>query len=104
MRVALFVTCVNDAALPGSTAVATVRLLERLGVEVDFPAAQTCCGQPQFNTGYRHETEPLVRRYGPRLRGLRLRGHPVGLLRGDGPRQLPADRRERAAPRAATTG
>ncbi|MFC7887199.1 (Fe-S)-binding protein [Streptomyces sp. NPDC057376] len=63
MRVALFATCVNDAVYP-STAVATVRLLERLGVQVDFPAAQTCCGQPQFNTGYRRETEPLVRRMG----------------------------------------
>lgn len=61
MRVALFVTCVNDAVYP-STGIATVRLLERLGVEVDFPEAQTCCGQPQFNTGYRAETEPLVRR------------------------------------------
>ncbi|MCX4820734.1 (Fe-S)-binding protein [Streptomyces sp. NBC_01142] len=61
MRVALFVTCVNDALYP-ATGIATVRLLERLGVEVHFPAAQTCCGQPQFNTGYRRETEPLVRR------------------------------------------
>ncbi|MFE7773682.1 (Fe-S)-binding protein [Streptomyces sp. NPDC057445] len=61
MRVALFVTCVNDAVYP-STGVATVRLLERLGVDVDFPAGQTCCGQPQFNTGYRHDAEPLVRR------------------------------------------
>ncbi|MGW0120470.1 (Fe-S)-binding protein [Streptomyces sp. NPDC003327] len=61
MRVALFATCVNDAVYP-STAVATVRLLERLGVDVDFPAGQTCCGQPQYNTGYRRETEPLVRR------------------------------------------
>ncbi|MER6910096.1 (Fe-S)-binding protein [Streptomyces sp. NPDC000594] len=61
MRVALFVTCVNDALHP-STGIATVRLLERLGVEVDFPEEQTCCGQPQFNTGYRRETAPLVRR------------------------------------------
>ncbi|MFJ8110967.1 (Fe-S)-binding protein [Streptomyces sp. NPDC096132] len=61
MRVALFATCVNDAVYP-STAIATVKLLERLGVEVDFPSTQTCCGQPQFNTGYRRETEPLVRR------------------------------------------
>ncbi|TXS32424.1 hypothetical protein EAO71_04305 [Streptomyces sp. ms191] len=38
------------------------RILERLGVDVDFPAAQTCCGQPQYNTGYRRETAPLVRR------------------------------------------
>ncbi|WKX68672.1 (Fe-S)-binding protein [Streptomyces sp. XD-27] len=62
MRVALFVTCVNDTLYP-ETGRAVVTLLERLGVEVDFPAAQTCCGQPQFNTGYRHLTEPLVRRY-----------------------------------------
>ncbi|MGV9292314.1 (Fe-S)-binding protein [Streptomyces sp. NPDC003719] len=61
MRVALFATCVNDALYP-STAIATVKVLERLGVAVDFPAAQTCCGQPQYNTGYRRETEPLVRR------------------------------------------
>ncbi|OEJ28309.1 Fe-S oxidoreductase [Streptomyces agglomeratus] len=62
MRVALFVTCVNDTLYP-RTGQAVVRLLERLGVEVDFPQPQTCCGQPQFNTGYRHETEPLVRRF-----------------------------------------
>ncbi|MFF9867277.1 MULTISPECIES: (Fe-S)-binding protein [unclassified Streptomyces] len=61
MRVALFVTCVNDAVYP-ATGIATVRLLRRLGVEVDFPAEQTCCGQPQYNTGYRRETLPLVRR------------------------------------------
>ncbi|WP_433892691.1 (Fe-S)-binding protein [Streptomyces sp. CA-111067] len=61
MRVGLFVTCVNDALYP-RTGVAVVRLLERLGVEVDFPAAQTCCGQPQYNTGYRHATEPMVHR------------------------------------------
>ncbi|MGI5516110.1 (Fe-S)-binding protein [Streptomyces sp. CA-106131] len=61
MRVALFLTCVNDALFP-RTGQAVVSLLERLGVEVDFPLAQTCCGQPQYNTGYRRTTEPLVRR------------------------------------------
>ncbi|MEU8892616.1 (Fe-S)-binding protein [Streptomyces sp. NPDC048442] len=61
MRVALFVTCVNDAVFP-ATGIAVVKLLERLGVQVDFPAAQTCCGQPQYNTGYRRDTEPLMRR------------------------------------------
>ena len=61
MRVALFATCVNDALYP-DTAIATVRLLERLGVEIDFPAAQTCCGQAQYNTGYREQAEPLVAR------------------------------------------
>ncbi|GHE25782.1 (Fe-S)-binding protein [Streptomyces vinaceus] len=61
MRAALFVTCVNDALYP-RTGIAVVRLLERLGVAVDFPAAQSCCGQPQYNSGYRRESEPLLRR------------------------------------------
>ncbi|MFC6065965.1 (Fe-S)-binding protein [Streptomyces ochraceiscleroticus] len=62
MRVALFVTCINDTLYP-RTGRAVVTLLERLGVEVGFPAEQSCCGQPQFNTGYRHATEPLALRY-----------------------------------------
>ncbi|MFE2026079.1 (Fe-S)-binding protein [Streptomyces hygroscopicus] len=68
MRVALFITCVNDTLYP-RTGQAVVTLLERLGVQVGFPDAQSCCGQPQFNTGYRHETEPLVRRYAAAFRG-----------------------------------
>jgi L-lactate dehydrogenase complex protein LldE len=62
VRVSLFVTCLGDTLFP-DTARATVRLLERLGVEVDFPAAQTCCGQMHINTGYGHEAQPLVRRF-----------------------------------------
>ena len=62
MRVALFVTCVNDTLYP-ETGKAVVHLLERLGVEVDFPMGQTCCGQPQYNTGYRRLAEPLAQRY-----------------------------------------
>ena len=50
MRVALQITCVNDAMFP-DTGKAVVRLLRRLGVDVDFPGAQTCCGQPMVNTG-----------------------------------------------------
>ncbi|WP_259453192.1 (Fe-S)-binding protein [Streptomyces ginkgonis] len=68
MRVALFLTCVNDTLYP-ATGRAVVRLLERLGVEVDFPVEQSCCGQPQFNTGYRHASEPLVRRYARAFEG-----------------------------------
>src|SRR5688500_13135931 len=45
------------------TGKAVVRLLRRLGVEVDFPAAQTCCGQPMVNTGYLDEAVPVVRTY-----------------------------------------
>ncbi|MFC4912646.1 (Fe-S)-binding protein [Actinomadura gamaensis] len=63
MRVALFVTCVNDTLFPG-TGRATVRLLERLGCRVEFPEAQTCCGQMHFNTGYRDDARPLAERVG----------------------------------------
>jgi L-lactate dehydrogenase complex protein LldE len=62
VRVALFITCINDTLYP-RTGQAVVTLLERLGVEVAFPQAQSCCGQPQFNTGYRSEAAPLARRY-----------------------------------------
>ncbi|MEV0694608.1 (Fe-S)-binding protein [Streptomyces sp. NPDC050388] len=62
MRVALFVTCVNDTLYP-RTGRAVVALLSRLGVQVDFPLQQTCCGQAHYNTGYRHLTEPFARGY-----------------------------------------
>ncbi|GAA2485368.1 MULTISPECIES: (Fe-S)-binding protein [Actinomycetes] len=62
MRVALFLTCVNDTLYP-ETGKAVVKLLARLGVEVEFPMGQTCCGQAHYNTGYRHEAEPLARRF-----------------------------------------
>jgi L-lactate dehydrogenase complex protein LldE len=62
VRAALFITCFNDTMFPG-TGRAVVTLLERLGVHVEFPMEQTCCGQMHFNTGYRAETVPLVRRF-----------------------------------------
>ncbi len=58
-RVALFVTCLADTLFP-DVGKATVRVLERLGVEVIFPAAQTCCGQAHINTGYVRDALPLV--------------------------------------------
>ncbi|QKW10051.1 (Fe-S)-binding protein [Streptomyces sp. NA04227] len=62
MRIALFLTCFNDTVYP-QTGKAVVRLLRRLGHEVDFPPAQTCCGQMHFNTGYRPEIVPMLRRF-----------------------------------------
>jgi L-lactate dehydrogenase complex protein LldE len=62
MRIALFVPCLNDAMFP-EAAIATVRVLERLGYEVEYPAAQTCCGQLHFNTGYQQEAVSLARRF-----------------------------------------
>jgi L-lactate dehydrogenase complex protein LldE len=61
-RVALFVTCLADTLFP-DVGRATVTVLERLGVEVDFPAAQTCCGQAHVNTGYQREALPLVEHF-----------------------------------------
>ncbi len=61
-RASLFITCFNDTLFP-ETGKAVVELLERLGVEVDFPFEQTCCGQMHFNTGYARQTVPLVRRF-----------------------------------------
>jgi L-lactate dehydrogenase complex protein LldE len=54
------VTCLGDALFP-DVGVATVRLLRRLGVTVDFPRAQTCCGQPHFNGGYQRDARDLAR-------------------------------------------
>jgi len=62
VRVALFVTCFNDTLFP-DTGKAVVRLLERLGHEVEFPEEQTCCGQMHLNTGYRREAASLARRF-----------------------------------------
>src|SRR6478672_670630 len=68
MRVALFVTCLGDTLYPG-VGKATVAVLERLGVEVDFPPAQTCCGQMHFNSGYRRECVPLARSFAETFAG-----------------------------------
>jgi L-lactate dehydrogenase complex protein LldE len=62
MKVALMVTCINDAMFP-ETGKAVVRLLRRLGVEVEFPSSQTCCAQPMVNTGYLDEAVPVVRNF-----------------------------------------
>lgn len=60
MRVSLLITCLGDALFP-DVGVATVRLLRRIGVTVDFPEAQTCCGQPHFNGGYHDEAREIAR-------------------------------------------
>lgn len=62
MRVALFVTCVNDGLFP-ATPQAVVKVLERLGHQVVFPTEQTCCGQMHLNAGYRREGLQLAKRF-----------------------------------------
>src|SRR5206468_988596 len=62
MRASLFITCYNDTLFP-ETGRAVVRLLERLGVQLEFRAAQTCCGQMHANTGFRNEAFCQARRF-----------------------------------------
>lgn len=62
MRIALFATCIVDAMYP-RVAVATVRLLERLGHEVVFPEGQGCCSQMHVNSGYFDDALPIVRNH-----------------------------------------
>jgi L-lactate dehydrogenase complex protein LldE len=68
LRVALFITCYNDTLFP-DTGKAVVRVLERLGHTVEFPAEQTCCGQMHYNTGYQAEAMPLLERFVAQFRG-----------------------------------
>jgi L-lactate dehydrogenase complex protein LldE len=61
-RVALFVPCYIDQFYP-QVGMATVELLEKYGCQVEFPEAQTCCGQPMANTGCVNEAQPLAKRF-----------------------------------------
>ncbi|WP_419997956.1 (Fe-S)-binding protein [Streptomyces boninensis] len=81
MRIALFITCFNDTMFP-DTGKAVVRLLERLGHTVDFPAGQACCGQMHFNTGYRREAKPMVGRFAEAFAGYEAVVTPSGSCAG----------------------
>ncbi len=62
MKVALFIPCYVDQFYP-QVGLATVAVLEHFGVDHDFPADQTCCGQPMANSGYSEQARPLAERY-----------------------------------------
>lgn len=62
MRVALFSTCIGDALFPDAHK-ATALILARLGCDIVYPEAQTCCGQMHINTGYQKEAVPIIRTY-----------------------------------------
>jgi L-lactate dehydrogenase complex protein LldE len=61
--VALFVPCFIDVVYP-AVGKAVVSVFERLGVKLEYPAAQTCCGQPAFNSGHWREAKELADRFG----------------------------------------
>lgn len=60
MRVALFVTCLVSELFP-EVGLSTARVLERAGCRVEFPEAQTCCGQPAWNSGFAREAKDVAR-------------------------------------------
>ena len=61
MRVQLMLTCLCDAYF-GEVGIATVKILEHAGCEVEFPRSQTCCGQPPFNAGDWKSAKPVAHR------------------------------------------
>jgi L-lactate dehydrogenase complex protein LldE len=62
MKASIFITCLIDQFAP-TVGASMVRVLRRLGVELDFPEAQTCCGQPAYNSGFQSEARSLARRF-----------------------------------------
>jgi L-lactate dehydrogenase complex protein LldE len=101
MRVALLVTCINDAMFP-ETGKAVVRLLRRLGVDVEFPLGQTCCGQPMVNTGYLDEAVPVVRTFVEAFEGYDAVVAPSGSCAGSARHQHEIVARRSRDPRLAT--
>ena len=63
MKIGLFVPCYVDALYP-EVGVSTWRLLRSLGLDVDYPERQTCCGQPMGNAGFETLARPLARKFG----------------------------------------
>ena len=61
MKVGLFIPCYINAVYP-QVGVASFKLLKSLGVDVDYPLDQTCCGQPMANAGFENEAVELARR------------------------------------------
>ena len=83
MNASIMITCLGDLLFP-EVGVAMVKLLRRLGVTVDFPQGQTCCGMPLFNSGFHHDAALVAARTVKLFERRRARGGPLRLLRVDG--------------------
>ena len=62
MKIGLFIPCYVDALYP-EVGVSTYRLLKSLGLDVEYPERQTCCGQPMGNAGFERMAVPLAKKY-----------------------------------------
>lgn len=93
-RVGLFVTCLVDLMRP-SVGFAAVKLLEQAGCDVEVPQAQTCCGQPAYNSGDKPTAEALARQTIAALEGFDYvvapSGSCAGMLKSHYPELLVAD-------------
>ena len=77
MKVALFVPCFIDAFYP-EVGIATLELLERFGVDVDYPLDQTCCGQPIANSGHQADAAAVEALFVENFRGYEYIVSPSG--------------------------
>ena len=80
-RVGLFVTCLVDLFRP-SVGFAAVKLLEDAGCRVEVPPAQTCCGQPAYNSGDRQDTAAIARNVIAAFKGFDYVAVPSGSCAG----------------------
>lgn len=62
VKVSLFITCLVDIFFP-QVGESTVKVLKKLGVEIEFPEDQTCCGQPGFNSGFQEDARAIAKRF-----------------------------------------
>jgi L-lactate dehydrogenase complex protein LldE len=62
MKIGLFIPCYVDAVYP-EVGVATYKLLKSLGLDVEYPLNQTCCGQPMANAGFEKMAIPLAEKF-----------------------------------------
>jgi L-lactate dehydrogenase complex protein LldE len=100
VKVALFVTCLTDTYYP-RVGEAVVRVLRHFGCDVEFPAGQTCCGQPAFNSGFHDEAAAVARRmlrvFEPHETVVTPSASCAGMVRNHFAGLLAADAQERAA-------
>ena len=91
MKIGLFIPCYVNALYPG-VGVATYKLLTSLGLDVDYPLAQTCCGQPMANGGFEKDSVKLAARMEALFSAYDYVVGAFGQLRGfrEGPLSFPA--------------
>ena len=68
MKIGLFIPCYVDVVYP-HVGVATYKLLKHLGLDVDYPLNQTCCGQPMANAGFEEQAIPLAEKFEDKFKG-----------------------------------